>query len=102
MNINIDTIIGNGTIVNTNATIEHGSYINDFAQIAPGVRISGRVNIGKNVFLGVNSTVIPDIKITDNVIVGANSLVIKDLDKEGTYVGSPTKIISGTWKYLKE
>ena len=43
-----------------------------YTKIAP-------VNIGNNVFIGANSTVLMGVNIGDNVIVGANSLVSKDI-----------------------
>lgn len=92
--INIDTNIGNGTIINSNSTIEHGSIIQNYSQIAPGVTVGGRVSIGENTFVGLNSTVLPDISICKNVLIGAHSLVRENISIEGTYVGAPCKKIT--------
>ena len=91
--INIDTDIGNGTIINSNSTVEHGSIIQNYSQLAPGVTLGGRVSIGENTFVGLNSTVLTDISICKNVLIGAHSLVIENISVEGTYVGSPCKKI---------
>jgi len=51
--------------------------------------LCGNVTIGKNSFIGANSTVIPGKTIGDNIIVGAGSAVISNLSSPGVYAGSP-------------
>ena len=46
-----------------------------------------------NVFIGYNTTVLPNVRIGENVIIGACSTVTKDLPPGGVYVGSPAKKI---------
>ena len=54
---------------------------------------SGRYpEIGNNVVMYANSSIIGDVKVADDVILGANSLLIKDANEKGVYVGSPAKI----------
>jgi serine acetyltransferase len=50
--------------------------------------------LGDNVVLGTNTTILGPVKICDNVIVGAMSLVNKDITEPGVYVGAPIKKIS--------
>jgi maltose O-acetyltransferase len=64
-------------------------------------RISKDVVIGDNVFIGVNSTIMPGIKIGDNVIVGANTLVNKDIPSGLIVGGCPFKIIGKTADMLE-
>jgi acetyltransferase-like isoleucine patch superfamily enzyme len=45
-----------------------------------------RIDIGDNVFVGVNSIIMPGVKIEDNVIVAAGSVVTKSI-RSGTVVG---------------
>jgi len=56
----------------------------------------GGLEIGNNVFIGIQSIILPGIKIGDNVIVGAGSVVTKDLPSNATYAGNPAKEISNT------
>ena len=51
------------------------------------------INIGNNVWIGGNVTVLGGVNIGDNVIVGAGSLVTKDLPANTICVGSPCKPI---------
>lgn len=52
----------------------------------------GAIEVGNNVFIGSNSTVLPDTKIEDNVIIGAGSLV-RGRITEGVWGGVPAKRI---------
>jgi acetyltransferase-like isoleucine patch superfamily enzyme len=53
-----------------------------------------RVTIGSNVFIGVNSIIMPGIKIGNNVVIGAGSVVTKDVVDDSVVVGNPARIIS--------
>ena len=49
------------------------------------------VDIGDNVFIGTQSTILMGSKIGDNVIIGANSVVSGILDSNSVYAGNPAK-----------
>lgn len=53
----------------------------------------GCIDIGDNVFIGANSTILYDVKIGSNVIIGAGSLVNKDIPDNSVAVGIPAKIV---------
>lgn len=63
---------------------------------------SGKVKIGNNVFIGVNTTILKGVTIEDNIIIGANSLVNKDCIEEGVYAGNPVKYIMSLDEYTKK
>lgn len=50
-------------------------------------------NIGNNVSIGSNSTILP-VNICDNAVIGAGSVVVKDISVPGTYAGNPAKLIN--------
>ena len=54
------------------------------------------VHIKKNVWIGVNVTVLPGVTIGENAIVGACSVVTKDVPDNSVVVGNPARVI----KYL--
>lgn len=54
----------------------------------------GKVKIGNNVFVGANTTILPNVVIGDNVIIGANSVVTKSVPENCVVVGNPARIIS--------
>lgn len=60
------------------------------------------VKIGSNVFIGVNSIIMPGVTIGDRVVVGAGSVVTKDVPSGVVVAGNPArKILSYDDLYLK-
>ena len=55
---------------------------------------SGAVNIGNNVFIGMNAIVTCGVTIGNNVIIGAGSVVTKDCEDNGVYAGNPARRIA--------
>jgi acetyltransferase-like isoleucine patch superfamily enzyme len=51
------------------------------------------IEIGNNVFIGMNSIIMPGVKIEDKVIVGAGSVVTKSIPCGVVVGGNPAKII---------
>jgi len=90
-----DTKIGQHSIINTSASVDHDCEIGDFCHIAPGCHIAGGVEIGDEVFMGIASSAIPCIKVVSNTVIGAGSTVIKNIDVRGVYVGTPARRING-------
>ncbi len=64
-------------------------------------RYSG-IKIGSNVFIGINSIIMPGVNIGDNVVVGAGSIVTKDIPSNSVVVGNPAKIISTYDKFAEK
>lgn len=89
--INADTKISRGVIINTSSSVDHDCTIDEFTHICPGVHIAGTVNIGKNVWIGIGSSIINNVSVCDNCIIGAASIVVKDIDAKGTYFGCPAR-----------
>lgn len=51
------------------------------------------IRIGDNVWIGMNTVVLPGAKIGDNVVIGSNSVVNKDIPPNSIAAGNPCKII---------
>ncbi len=51
------------------------------------------IMVGKDVWIGSQSTILMGAKINDGCVVGANSLVNNELVSYGIYVGSPVKLL---------
>jgi len=91
--INPGCKIGKGVIINTCSSLDHDDIINDFSHISINSHLAGTVVLGKRVFVGMSSTIINNVNICDDVIIGAGATVINNIDKVGTYVGVPAKLI---------
>lgn len=88
-----DIEVGKFVTLNLNCTIGHDVVINDYVTIAPGVNVSGNVNVGRCTDLGTNSVIIQGKKIGEHSILGAGAVVVKDLPSYTTSVGNPAKVI---------
>lgn len=72
-------------------------------RVGGGTRVKekiGCIEIGDNVFIGSNTTVLYDVKIGSNVVIGAGSLVNKDIPDNSVAAGVPARVI-GTFENLK-
>ncbi|MBN1251755.1 MAG: N-acetyltransferase [Bacteroidales bacterium] len=83
--------------IGNNCFISHGAmFIND--TFSTGGPAGGdttkwkKTNIGNNVSIGTNATILP-VNICDDVVIGAGSVVTKNISESGTYVGNPAKKI---------
>jgi len=85
--------VGNCSLVNVNTFIAHDSVIGDFADIAPGVTISGNCKIGDFTSIGTGVIVLPNVKIGNNVTIGAGSVVKNNIPDNSLVIGSPGKVI---------
>lgn len=80
--------------IGTDCFIGHGvMFINDLFKDG---KLGGKkekwfsTNIGNNVLIGTNATILP-VNVCDDVVIGAGSVVTKDIKKKGFYAGNPAK-----------
>ncbi len=60
----------------------------------------GEVRIGDNVFIGINSIILPNVHIGSNVIIGAGCVVAKDIPDNSVVVGNPARVIGSFDAYI--
>lgn len=53
----------------------------------------GPIELGSNIFVGLNAILLPGIRICSNVVIGAGALVSSDITESGVYVGVPARRI---------
>lgn len=90
--------IGGGSIIiGDRCTITYGciilSHDRSKKRISSKDRGKGTVRLGNDVFIGVNSVILRDVKIGDYSIVGAGSVVTKDVPPNVVVAGNPARII---------
>ena len=62
----------------------------------------GEVVIGDNVFIGINSIILPGVHIGNNSIVGAGSIVTKDVEEMSVVCGVPARKVSTVSDYFNK
>lgn len=88
--------IGDGALIGHNtvlATLNHGLLPEERHDLIPKP-----IHIGKNVWIGSNSTVLSGVTIGDNAIIGAGSVVTKDIPANMVAVGVPAKVIRSIYE----
>jgi acetyltransferase-like isoleucine patch superfamily enzyme len=83
--------IGDGSLIGHNttiATLNHDFNPDKRANLHPSP-----VKIGKNVWIGSDSTILPGVEIGDGAIIGAGSIVTKSVPANSIAVGSPARVI---------
>ena len=73
-------------------------YDSDFHDLEPGRRMSGnpktgKVVIGRNVFIGSNVKVLKGVCIGDDAVIANGSVVVKDIPARSIAAGVPAKVI---------
>lgn len=99
-------ISGRGKIsIGDRCEITHGCVIlsHDAAvkRIDKNRRRCGPVQIGDNVFIGVNSIILHSVTIGENSVIGAGSVVTKDVPSDVVVAGNPAKIIRQLTSFRK-
>ena len=83
--------IGEGSLIGHNvvlATLNH-----DLNPERRQICIPAPIRIGKNVWIGSNSTILPGVTIGDNSVVAAGAVVTKDVPVNRVVGGVPAKVI---------
>lgn len=68
-----------------------------FRRESPEVDIVRARRISENVFMTLNSTILPRVTIGDNVVVAAGSVVTRDIPDDSAYGMVPAKKIIRSW-----
>lgn len=95
--------IGNDVDINVNFTLlthDWCSFVfrnlyHDF------INSSGKVNIGNNVYIATNVTILKGVDIGDNCIIGAGSIVNRSIPDNSVAAGVPCKVICTIEEYYK-
>lgn len=91
--IDAKVLICANTILNIGCTIAHDTIVGKHSFLSPRVAVAGFVTIEEQCIIGINSTIIDTITITNNTQLGGGTVVIQSIHTSGLYVGNPAKFI---------
>ncbi len=107
------THLGRNVYANFNLTLVDDTdiHIGDFVMIGPNVTLATAghpiapeyrekvaqfnipIHIGRNVWIGANTVVLPGVTIGENSVIGAGSVVTKDIPSDVVAVGNPCRVL---------
>lgn len=91
--INANSIIGDFCIVNTNASLDHDGFMENYSSLAPRACVAGHFWLGKFSAICLGANVIENVTIGRHTKIGAGSLVMNDIGDNVIAYGTPAKVI---------
>lgn len=91
--------LGNHVSATKTHFVTHDGGVWVFRQENPDIDVIAPIRVGNNVFLGIDTIVMPGVTIGDNVVVGARSVVTRDLPDNCVAAGVPARIIGSIDQY---
>ncbi len=77
--VSVGSRLGGGVLVNHHVCVGHDVTVGDFAQLCPGVNVSGGCEIGEGALLGTNAGTIPLKRVGAWATVGAGVTTLRDV-----------------------
>lgn len=88
-----NVVLHDNVLLNTACAIAHDSVVRAHTFFSPRVAVAGFTTVGECCNIGINSTLIDNLTITDFVQTGGGTVVTKPLTAPGLYVGSPARFV---------
>lgn len=93
-NVEFDGIFPNLIEIGDRCVITSGSFIlSHFYNTDDRKFYSGKVKIGNDVFIGLNTLIVNSVNIGDSATIGAGSVINKDIPSNELWAGNPAKMI---------
>jgi acetyltransferase-like isoleucine patch superfamily enzyme len=92
----------NVTITRGVCFVNHDGGVGLFRKEYPGLNVYGRIEVGDNVFIGLNSIILKGVRIGNNVVIGAGSIINKDIPDNVVVAGVPAKIVGDIENYKQK
>jgi sugar O-acyltransferase (sialic acid O-acetyltransferase NeuD family) len=91
--LNADARVGELCIINTKASLDHDSVMDEGSSLAPGATVGGNTRIGAFSAIGLGANVLHNLSIGAHCVVGAGAAVIDDVDDGHVVVGVPARSV---------
>ena len=87
------TEIGDFSLINTNAVIDHDCRVGRGVHVMGSAAIAGEVIIEDFASIGTNATVLPRLTIGRGAYIGAGAVVVRDVPPGAVMTGVPAKVL---------
>ncbi len=88
-----DTVIGEGTKIDSLVHIGHNAMIGKHCLLVSSSNIGGSAEIGDYSYIGMSAVIKQHTKVGKHVIIGAGAIVINDVPDYEIMAGNPAKSI---------
>jgi maltose O-acetyltransferase len=88
-----EVFIGDDTQIGPAVQIYAADHPRDPVERRSGLELGRPVRIGRNVWIGGGSVIVPGVTVGDDVIIGAGSVVTRDVPSGATVVGNPARSV---------
>jgi acetyltransferase-like isoleucine patch superfamily enzyme len=78
-------------------THDGGTWV--FRREDPDFDVFGPIAVKDNVFIGIDTIVMPGVTIGENCVIGSHSVVAKDIPPNSVAAGVPARVIMGLDEY---
>jgi sugar O-acyltransferase (sialic acid O-acetyltransferase NeuD family) len=85
--------IGNNTIINTLANVNHDCIVGDGVHIGPSAVLCGTVTVGDQAWVGAGAIVKERLHVGQRSTLGAGAVAIRDIPPDAVMVGVPARPI---------
>lgn len=89
--VSASAFVGEATIVNHRATVDHECVLGAGVHVAPGATVCGCVNIADHAFVGAGAVILPHLRIGAHAVIGAGAVVTRDVAPGATVLGVPAR-----------
>ena len=99
---NLITIGHHVTITEGVRFITHDGGVWVFRQQHPDIDVIAPISVGNNVFIGLNTIILPGVSVGDNCVIGAGSIVTKDIPSNYVAAGIPARCLRTIDEYWSD
>lgn len=85
--------VGDKVMFGPNVTVATAGHPIEVHLRALQMQYNMPVHIGRNVWIGANSVVLPGVTIGENTVIGAGSVVTRDIPANVVAVGNPCRVL---------
>ena len=85
--------IGDNTLIGPNVGLYSANHTLDAQERITGGLIPKDIHVGKRVWIGGNTTILPGVSIGDETVIGAGSVVTHDIPSGVVAAGNPCRVL---------